>query len=154
MKPFLFFIVIATVFTFCSKDDTDEILGTSQVDSLLVGTRWIVTENIAIDSLNRTTDLTVDKPDFQKDDYLLFNRDSTYELNDNIILRSDTASLIIDAGKWQLSPDKKMILRESTVFNSTYPAATIKEISTNTLYLETHSDSDNSIVRTRYQKKN
>ena len=154
MKPFLLFILVTTLLTFCSKDDQDVILGTSQVDSLLVDSRWMITENIAIDSLNRTTDLTIDKPEFQKDDYLLFNRDSTYELNDNRILRSDTTSLIVDAGKWQLSPDKKMILRESTVFNSTYPAATIKEISTNTLYLETHSDADKSIVRTRYQKIN
>jgi hypothetical protein len=152
MKPFLFLITIASILTFCSKDDAEDISFNEKVDSLLINTKWVIIENIAIDSLKKVTDLTADKPEFQKDDYLLFNRDSTYELNDNTILRSDTASLIIDAGKWQLSPDKKMIMRESTVFGSTYPAATIKEISTNTLYLETFSEADKSTVSTRYQK--
>lgn len=153
MKSFLFLLLIVSLFSKCSKDD---VVRTDQppVDSLLINTKWVVAENISIDSVNRTTDLTVDIPDFQRDDYLLFNADSTYELNDNEVLRSDTASLIIDAGKWELSADKKQIFRESTVFGSTYHPATIKEITRNTLYIETYSEADKSYVRTRYQKNN
>jgi hypothetical protein len=149
MKSFLILLVTGILFAQCSKDEEVTL---QNRQTLIANKKWVVVENVSVDSMNRTTDLTQEVPEFEIDDYLLFNPDSTYELNDNNILRSDTVSRIIDAGKWQLTSGGTEILRESTVFNTTYPVATVREISETTLYIETYSPSDRSFIRTRYRK--
>ncbi|MGZ5247788.1 MAG: hypothetical protein ACXWV5_12085 [Flavitalea sp.] len=149
MRSFLVLFLAGFLFTHCSKDDQ---INQENRETLIANKKWVVVTNLSIDSLNWSTDLTLNLPESHKDDYILFNTDSTYEINDNNILRPDSVSKIIDAGKWHLSSGGTELMRESTVFNSTYPAATIKEISETTLYLETYSPSDRSYIRTRYRK--
>lgn len=149
MRSFLILFIAGILFAQCSKDE--EITLENRM-TLIANKKWVIVENTSVDSANHSTDLTQDVPEFEKDDYLLFNPDSSYELNDNNILRSDTVSKIIDAGKWLLTSGGTELMRESSVFNATYPVATIKEISETTLYLETYSPSDRSFIRTRYRK--
>ena len=149
MRSFLILFIAGTLLAQCNKDE--EVTLENRM-TLIANKKWVVVENVSVDSANHSTDLTQDVPEFETDDYLLFNPDSTYELNDNNILRSDSVSKIIDAGKWQLTSGGTEIMRESTVFNTTYPVATVKEISETTLYLETYSPSDRSFIRTRYRK--
>lgn len=135
----------------CSKDDTDT-TEKKENRELLIDKKWVVTSNISIDSLNNQTDLLQDIEDYKKDDYFLFKSDSTYELNDNIELRYDTASVIIDAGKWILSNDGTELNRHSDVYTRSYEPATIKELNDTLLVLESIFETDNSKLLTRYRK--
>lgn len=148
MRSFLVLLLAGTLLAQCSKDDE---INQENRKSLIANKKWVMVDNVSIDSLNRSTDLTQDLPDFQQDDFLLFNPDSTYELNDNNLLRPDSVSKIIDAGKWMLGPSGNELLRESSVYNSTYAPATIKELTETVLYIETYSESDRSYIRTRYR---
>lgn len=153
MKPIYLMILILSceVISSCSKDDNDT-TKRKENRELLVDKKWVMSSNISIDSLNNQTDLLQDIEDYKKDDYFLFKPDSTYELNDNIELRYDTASVIIDAGKWVLSADGTELLRHSDVFTRTYSPAVIKEITDTSLLLESNFDTDNSKILTRYRK--
>ena len=134
----------------CSKDD--EVNASENTRAMLINKKWMVTSSTSIDSLNNQTDLLANTEAFKKDDYFLFKPDSTYELNDNLVLRYDTASVIIDAGRWELSPDQEEIIRISNVFTTEYPPATIKEITDTSLFLESRFEGDNSIIRSRYRR--
>ena len=140
--------ITITIFASCSKDDKIE--QKSSV-SLLTGKKWQLTEIISIDSTGKQDDLFSELPEFEKDDYFLFNADSTYELNDNLQLRADSADRIIDAGDWEIIEGNK-ILMASNVFYTTYHPAEILEINENSLYVQRVFPTDKSTIRTRFRK--
>lgn len=134
----------------CSKS---EVSG-KDVRGLLVSKQWVIVSNISVDSTGKEVDILASAEEYEKDDYLLFNEDSTYEINDNLILRSDTATRLLDAGTWMLSPDQKTLERESRIYPTIYHPSTIKEISESELYLETSFSTDKSLIKTRYRAQN
>lgn len=134
----------------CSKSDSPG----KSTRELLVNTQWVIVSNISVDSAGKETNILSSAPEYEKDDYMLFNEDSTYEINDNLILRSDTATRLVDAGTWLLSPDQKTLQRESRVYPTTYHPSSIKEISETELYLETSFPTDKSLIKTRYRAQN
>lgn len=140
-------LVIGMLFMSCTKDDTISVSNTRQ---MLLNKKWKITETTSIDSNGNEKDLFSALPPYRKDDYLLFNNDSTYELNDNLELDEDSLSTIIDAGRWALTQNGTYLELHSNLLNSSYEPALIKEISDNMLYVERKYTSDNSIVRTRY----
>jgi hypothetical protein len=120
--------------------------------ALLAGKKWQVVSMVSkSDTSGQETDVFINLPEYRKDDFLRFNADSTYELNDNLILRSDTTEIIIDAGKWELADGNKYLQMHSYVFTTTYYPAEIKELTDNSLLLETYYESDSSRVTTRYR---
>ncbi len=138
----------------CSKDEMEEPKNNpspTQIRGWLQDKKWVIVSNVSIDSLNNVLDLMQDVENFKLDDYFFFRPDSTYELNDNLLLRNDTATRIIDAGKWELSDDAQL-LRHSDTYTTTYHPATIKEITDSTLFLETRFESDRSAIQTKYRR--
>jgi hypothetical protein len=119
---------------------------------MLIGKKW---QAVSIMSRSDTSDAEIDRfinlPEYSKDDFLRFNADSTYELNDNLVLRSDTTSIIIDAGNWELTDGNNYLQMHSSVFTTTYHPALIKELTGASLLLERYFSSDSSTVTTRYR---
>ena len=100
--------------------------------------------------MNRETDLFSGQEDYTKDDYLIFAADSTYQLNDNIILQSDTASTIIDSGTWLFSADNTQLLRHSDMYEHDYEPALIKTLTAITVVTESYFALYKSTIRTIY----
>jgi hypothetical protein len=151
MKNILILLFLFSLLTIasCNKDDDQD--GSNQQNrQLLVNKKWQIQSNISIDSMNRETDLFSGQEEYTKDDYLIFNSDSTYELNDNIILQSDTASKIIDSGTWLLSSDNNQLLRHSDMYQRDYQPAFIKTLSASSFVIESYFPSDRSTIRTSY----
>jgi hypothetical protein len=132
----------------CAKDDSIVVKNNAP---LLTGVKWEVISIISVDSLNKETDLYSTLPAFMKDDYFLFNADSTYELNDNVVLRADSASAIIDAGNWELTHNGDSLELHSNFFSTTYYPAFIKELTQTSLSLERYYPGDKAVVRTKYK---
>jgi hypothetical protein len=139
----------AIAFTSCDKDDTDTGSNNFHPETL-IDKKWQIQSNISIDSMNRETDLFSGQEAYTKDDYLIFAADSTYQLNDNIILQSDTASKIIDSGTWLFSADNSHLLRHSDMYERDYEPALIKALTANSFMTETYFASDKSTIRTSY----
>ena len=140
-----FIIVIIS----CKKDDGINSDNASK-RTLLINKKWQIQSNISIDSMNRETDLFTGLEAYQKDDYTLYNADSTYEINDNFILQSDSISKIIDSGTWLLSDDNSTLLRHSDMFQHDYEPVVIKQLSSTALITESYFPSDHSTIRTSY----
>jgi hypothetical protein len=131
----------------CTKDDTIE-----NRRALLIEKKWQAVSMISkSDTSDQEIDMFINLPEYRKDDFFIFNPDSTYELNDNLILRSDTTEIIIDAGKWELSDGNNYLQMHSYIFTTTYYPALIKELTENSLMLETYYATDSSTVTTRYR---
>ena len=143
---FLFFLI---AFTSCNKN-ADQVGQRNALRAKLINNKWQIQSNISIDSMNHETDLFSDLEAYKKDDYLIFHSDSTYELNDNIILQTDSASQIIDSGKWLIPPDNMHLLRHSDMYDHDYEPAVIKTLTTKSFVTETYFASDRSTIRTSY----
>lgn len=141
-------VFAAGLYASCAKDDT---ISTGNNTPTLTGVKWQVTSIINIDSLNQETDLYSTLTDFMQDDYFLFNIDSTYELNDNLNLRSDSASPVIDAGNWELTHNGDSLELHSNFFSTTYYPAFIEELTPTTLSLKRYYPGDKAIVKTKYK---
>src|SRR6478735_2678709 len=151
MKNILILLFLFSLLTIasCNKDDDQD--GSNQQNrQLLVNKKWQIQSNISIDSMNRETDLFSGQEEYTKDDYLIFNSASTYELNDNIILQSATASKIIDSGTWLISMDNNQLLRHSDMYQRDYQPALIKTLSASSFVIESYFPSDRSTIRTSY----
>lgn len=150
MKHALSSLIFCTVILYasCAKDDTVQV---QHKEQSLTGIKWEVTSIVSIDSLNHETDLFSTLPDFMKDDYFLFNPDSTYELNDNLILRADSVSPIVDAGNWELTHNGDSLTLHSNFFSTTYYPAFIEELTQTTLSLKRYYPGDKTVVRTKYK---
>lgn len=143
-------LIVFLLLVACSKSE-----GPGKVArELLVGKQWVVVSNISVDSTGKEIDILSSVAEYEKDDFLLFNEDSTYEINDNLVLRSDTATRLLDAGTWMLSPDQKTLQRESRIYPTIYHPSSIKEVSESELYLETSFPTDKSLIKTRYRAQN
>ena len=140
----LFIIAIIS----CKKDESIDADGASK-RILLINKKWQIQSNISIDSMNRETDLFTGLESYQKDDYTQYNADSTYEINDNIILLSDSTSKIIDSGTWLLSDDSTL-LRHSDMFQHDYEPVVIKQLSSSALITVSYFPSDHSTIKTSY----
>jgi hypothetical protein len=89
-------------------------------------------------------------PSFSKDDYFLFNRDSTYELNDHIDTMPGKNSKILDAGTWNIDNRQTYLEMHSDLYNTTYTPARIIELSAVKLILERTHPGDGSVTVTTY----
>ncbi|HSB92382.1 MAG TPA: hypothetical protein VLC28_04660 [Flavitalea sp.] len=152
MRHILFTCMILSVLASsgCNKDDGNND-DTNSLRAALINHKWQIKSNISIDSMNRETDLLSGQEEYKKDDYLIFNEDSTYEVNDNIILQTDTASRIIDSGTWLISADNRLV-RHSDMYEHDYEPATIKTLTSSSFVTETYFPSDRSTIRTSYIK--
>ena len=150
ISRFSIVMLTALIFYSCTKNDS------VQVDnrrSMLMNKQWKMTATISIDSNNNETDLYTGLPEYRKDDYFIFNADSTYELNDNVLLSADTISSIIDAGTWALTENGNRLELYSNFFNVTYEPAMIRVLTNDELYIERIYPSDRSKIRTWYRSR-
>ena len=138
------------VFMSCGKDDT---VSVESATNKLLNKRWILTSSVSIDSNGVEKDIFTPLPEYRKDDYFQFNADSSYEFNDNVELRSDSVSPIIDAGKWAFTRGGTYLELYSSFFNTTYEPALVQTLSDTELFLERRYTSDRSIIRTRYRSQ-
>ncbi len=144
-------IIIILILNACSKSG-DEL--PRDTNALLTGIRW---ETVSVISragpAAPETDIFPSVPAFQRDDYLLFSMDSTYELNDSELLRNDTAIRIIDAGKWHIEKDgnDEYLHMISNTFTTDYHPGKITLLNENSLEIERYYPSDQSLIRTRYR---
>lgn len=150
MKHVLSSLILGAVLLYasCAKDDTVQV---QHKEQSLTGIKWEVTSIVSVDSLNRETDLYATLPGFMKDDYFLFSPDSTYELNDNQILRADSVPAIVDAGNWELTHNGDSLTLHSNFFSTTYYPAFIEELTQTTLSLKRYYPGDKTLVRTKYK---
>lgn len=139
--------VLSVALFACSKDDINPLETKKQQ---LIGKKWMLSSTVSIDSNGVETDILSDLPEYQRDDYFLFNADSTYELNDNILRSSDTLSIVLDGGSWALTQGGTYLELYSNFWNSMYEPALIKELTNDRLFLERYYSSDRSTIRTRY----
>lgn len=140
--------VLLTTLVSCSK--TKEDAGSDKRTELLTNKKWQLISNISLDSVNTQTDLYTPLEAFKKDDYVIFNTDSTYELNDNVLLENDSTSRILDSGHWRFNEDRTQLLRTSDMYVRDYEPATIQELSENKLVIRTEFTSDRSAIITQY----
>ncbi len=148
----LYFIGFVTVLSFvaCSKNSTDDL---KETELLLTNKKWELSGlKMKTDSGTVIEDAYTPLPAFRKDDYLIFLPDSTYEYNDNILLRADTSSKILDAGRWKLIDRAKSISMRSEIYSTTYNPAMILELSASKLFLETQYP-DGSVVWTTFKAR-
>lgn len=123
-----------------------------QRSQLLINKKWQLTSLIAKTDSGTTSNNGVDSlPAFRKDDYLLLKTDSTYEYNDNLILRPGESSQVLDAGNWMLISGNHSLELHSTIYTRTYPPFQILELNATTMRLETKSQSDGSIVQMTFK---
>ena len=122
--------------------------------ALLTGIRWEIVSVISkAGPAAPETDIFPAVPAFQRDDYLIFSMDSTYELNDSELLRNDTAIRIIDAGRWHIEKNgnDEYLHMISNTFTTDYHPGKITLLNDNSLEIERHNPSDQSLIRTRYR---
>ena len=94
-------------------------------------------------------------PSFRRDDYFLFKRDSTYELNDHIDTMPGKNSKILDAGVWkinntQINNTQTYMEMHSDLYNTAYTPARIVELTASKLTLERTHPGDSSVTVTSY----
>lgn len=146
---FLLFVIALSVVA-CSKNSADDL---KETELLLTNKKWELSGlKMKTDSGTLIEDAYTPLPAFRKDDYLIFLPDSTYEYNDNILLRADTSSKILDAGRWQFINGGKAISMRSEIYSTTYNAAMILELNSTKLFLETKYP-DGSVVWTTFKAK-
>lgn len=134
----------------CSKDDAANL---KERELLLANKKWELSAmKIKTDSGTVIDDAFITLPAYRKDDYVIFLPDSIYEYNDNLILRADTSSKILDAGRWKFIQNGNAIEMHSEVYNTTYNPALVLELSSTKLYLETHYP-DGSVVWTTFKSR-
>ena len=141
---FLFMVVFALIVNIsCEKV---QIAGKSRKE-MLVNKRWqISAKSVQNGNGVLTQDAYSSMPANEKDDFFIFNSDSTYEFNDNTNTRTDSTSVVLDAGTWELIDNDKYLELHSTVFTTTYNPSLIKELTDTKLYLETRYPGDGSII--------
>ena len=146
---FISFVIVLSGVA-CSKNNTDDL---KETELLLTNKKWELSGlKMKTDSGTVIEDAYAPLPSFRKDDYLLFLPDSTYEFNDNIVLRADTSSKILDAGRWKLIDGGKAISMHSEIYSTTYNPAMILELNSSKLFLETQYP-DGSVVWTTFKAK-
>jgi|GEM_PF-6821041 len=145
---FLVFVIVLFVVA-CSKNSDDQ----KETELLLTNKKWELSGlKMKTDSGTVIEDAYTPLPAFRKDDYLIFLPDSTYEFNDNLVLRADTSSKILDAGRWKLIDGGKAISMHSEIYSTTYNPGMILELNSSKLFLETKY-SDGSVVWTTFKAK-
>src|SRR5688500_11060426 len=100
MKALAFCGFVLTMILSCTKSTG---IDGQQRSQLLINKKWQLVKLVAKSDSGTTTINGVDSlPDYRKDDYLLMKADSTYEYNDNLVLRPGQSSQVLDAGNWLL----------------------------------------------------
>ncbi|MGZ5133742.1 MAG: hypothetical protein ACXWCG_01275 [Flavitalea sp.] len=131
----------------CTKEDTIVI---DKNRELLVNKKWKITF-MSIQTNNGLLTNTYDSlPSFRRDDYFLFKRDSTYELNDHIDTMQGKNSKILDAGVWKINNTRAYMEMQSDLYNTTYTPARIVESTATKLTLERIHPGDSSVTVTSY----
>src|SRR5688572_24162770 len=131
----VYLLVLTGLFYSCTKSSG---IDGKQRSQLLINKKWQLTRLITKTDSGTTTINGVDSlPAYRKDDYLLLKQDSTYEYNDNLVLRPGESSQIIDAGNWLLIAGNHSLELHSTVYTRTYPPFQILELSETSMQLET-----------------
>jgi hypothetical protein len=140
-------LIIALFIAACSKNANEDL---KERERMLTTRKWELSAlKIKTDSGTVIEDAFAPLPAYRKDDYLLFFPDSTYEYNDNMILRADTSSKILDAGRWHLIDGGHAISMHSEIYSTTYNPARILELNSSKLFLETRYP-DGSVVWTTF----
>ncbi len=153
MKAVVVFLLVLTgIFSSCTKSSG---IDGKQRSQLLINKKWQLTKLITKTDSGTTNVNGVDSlPEYRKDDYLLMKPDSTYEYNDNLVLRPGESSQILDAGNWLLISGNHALELHSTVYTRTYPPFQILELSETSMQLETKSASDGSTVQLTFNRMN
>src|SRR5687768_11772451 len=142
-------LVLTTMILSCTKSTG---IDGQQRSQLLINKKWQLAKLVAKTDSGTTTINGVDSlPDFRKDDYLLLKADSTYEYNDNLVLRPGQSSQVLDAGNWLLIAGNHALELHSTIYTRTYPPLQILELNATTMQLETKSASDGSVVQMTFR---
>jgi len=143
-------IIVILFVAACSKNNNDEL---KEKEILLTTKKWELSGlKLKTDSGTIIEDAYTPLPAYRKDDYLLFSADSTYEYNDNLLLRVDTSSKILDAGRWYFIDGGHSLYMRSEIYSTTYNPPMILELSATKLFLETHYP-DRSITWTTFKAK-
>lgn len=132
----------------CTKDDT---IVFESKKGLLINKKWQLTGLTVRTAAGTLTNEFDSLPAYRKDDYFLFKADSTYEFNDHIDTMPGKHSKILDAGIWKFNNRETFLEMQSDVFNTTYNAARIVELSSNKLSLERIHPGDASVTTTTYK---
>ena len=141
-------IIVLLFAAACSKNGDDDL---KEKNILLTSKKWqLAGLKLKTDSGTVVEDAFTPLPAYRKDDYLLFSPDSTYEYNDNLIVRVDSTSKILDAGRWYLIDGGRSIYMRSEVYSTTYNPPIILELSNTKLFLETHYP-DGSVTWTTFK---
>ncbi len=153
MKAAAVYLMLLTgLFFSCTKSTG---IDGKQRTQLLINKKWQLTKLITKTDSGTTTINGVDSlPAFRKDDFLMMKEDSTYEYNDNLVLRPGESSQILDAGNWLLISGNHALELHSTVYTRTYPPFQILELSETSMQLETKSASDGSTVQMTFSRMN
>ena len=141
-------VIVLLFVAACSKNGEDDL---KEKKVLLTSKKWqLAGLKLKTDSGTIVEDAFTPLPAYRKDDYLLFSSDSTYEYNDNLIVRVDSTSKILDAGRWYFIDGGRSIYMRSEVYSTTYNPPIILELSNTKLFLETHYP-DGSVTWTLFK---
>ena len=100
VTAFLFSVLIYS----CTKN--------SSRTTLLTEKKWQRTSIILsydTDTGRKYQDTYSQLPDYEKDDYYTFHSDSTYELNDNVVLNPSVTSLVLVHGTWYFTENESFL---------------------------------------------
>ena len=147
-----YLLMVSGLFYSCTKSSGIDGKVRSQ---LLINKKWQLTKLLTKTDSGTTTINGVDSlPAYRKDDYLFMKQDSTYEYNDNLIMRPGESSQILDAGNWLLISGNHALELHSTIYTRTYPPFQILELSETSMQLETKSAADGSIIQMTFRPMN
>ena len=148
----VYLLVLTGIFLSCTKSTGIDGKHRSQ---LLINKKWQLTKLVTKTDSGTTSINGVDSlPNYRKDDFLLMKQDSTYEYNDNLVLRPGESSQILDAGNWLLISGNHALELHSTIYTRTYPPFQILDLSETSMLLETKSAADGSTVQMTFTKMN
>jgi hypothetical protein len=140
MRSILYLVILAACFS-CKKDHLYGIKADKPDVQLLVGKKWQTTSiNEKLDNTSSGVDEFPSLPDYKKDDYIFISSDSTYEINDNELLRPGILTSFIDAGTWKYFPYDQYIQLISSFGEIRHPAMKIISLTESELKAEVEDD--------------
>lgn len=144
-KTFLFFTFSLLLFS-CKKEDAKKDSSKTRYD-LLVNKKWQITGESGYKNGVFVPDDFASWEDYEKDDYITFRDDLTYEQNQGPLKKPGFQNSITDYGTWELTTSDKFISFNSSVPGTTSTSVKIIELTENKLsFQETDSIPGTKII--------